>query len=320
MSNRSRLPEDTVGVIASGFSAGQFRSFDLPAAHSTCNRVRDLNCNIDLSVVIPIYNEEKILANSLEILTEQFDRVIGQGAWEFVIVNNGSCDRTGEVIEQFCTRCPSTVVVVEATPNYGRALRAGIGAARAPWIHLIDVEQWDIPFLTWAWRNREKYDLFIASKRADPTLNHQNQLRRFLSWGLNALLQFFFEFSGTDTHGPKLINRVVLQSILDRCVMDRGQYDTEIVLRSVRAGHRIVEAPVPYVEQRPPRMAIVLKIIWNVIAMNRMRYVMRDVPFVGPIRIWRVTREDLLAVGGKPADVRTSIFTGHLAMANTSTA
>jgi glycosyltransferase involved in cell wall biosynthesis len=264
--------------------------------NSICDRARELNSTISLSVIMPIYNEEEILPGMLEALSVHFDRVIGRGAWQFVMVNNGSSDRTGEIIEHFRARWPSTVSVSEASPNYGLALRAGVGAASAPWLHLIDVEQWDIPFLNWAWRNREKYDLFIGSKRADPTLNRQHALRRFLSWGLNALLQFFFEFSGTDTHGPKLINRATLQPVLDRCVMDRGQYDTEIVLRSVRAGLRIVEAPIPYVEKRPPRNTIVLKVIWNLIAMNRMRYVMRDVPFRGPVRIWRVTREDLLAV------------------------
>jgi glycosyltransferase involved in cell wall biosynthesis len=263
-----------------------------------------LTDQIAVSVIVPIYNEEQTLAAAMETLAAHFDRILGVGVWQFVLVNNGSADKSGEIIEDVRARWPATLAVFEKTPNYGLALRAGIAAARAPWIHLIDVEQWDMPFLAWAWANRNSYDLFIASKRADPTLNRQHMVRRILSWGLNALLQLLFQFSGTDTHGPKFINRTTLQPILDVCVMDRGQYDTEIVLRSVRAGYRIVEAPMPYAEQRPPRKAIIKKIVWNMFAMNRMRGVMRKVPYTGPTRIWRVAREDVLAAASESGDTR----------------
>lgn len=250
----------------------------------------------ELSVIMPIYNEEATLFTAIETLARYIDAIVGVNSWHFILVNNGSSDRSAEIIEEIRVHWPATVTIFEETPNYGRALRAGLAAATTPWVHLIDVEQWDIPFLAWAWRHRRDFEVFIASKRADPTLNKQHMLRRLLSWGLNASIQLFFDYTGTDTHGPKLLNRSALTSVIDECVMDRGQYDTEIVLRSVRAGYRIVEVPFPYVEVRPPRKAIIKKVVWNLIAINRMRRVMRSVPFSSPTRISRVTREDVLAL------------------------
>ena len=79
--------------------------------------------------------------------------------------------------------------------------------------------------------------------------------------GLNAALQVMFRYSGTDTHGPKLLNRKALNSIIAACRLDRGQFDTELVLRAMRGGKRLVEVPMEYRESRPPRNLMVKKIV-----------------------------------------------------------
>ena len=162
-------------------------------------------------------------------------------------------------------------------------------------LYLLDVEHWDLPFIAWSWRQRNSYDLFLASKRADPSINEQRPYRRLLSCGLNALLQLFVQFSGTDTHGPKLLNNVVLRSIANACQLDRGQFDTELVLRAIRSQKRIVEVPVAYRETRPHRNWMFKKIVWNAFALRRLIHVMKDVPIEGQARYYRFAREDVVA-------------------------
>ena len=41
-------------------------------------------------VIIPIYNEEKILKNNVKILSNFFDKLIGKKKWNFIFVDNGS--------------------------------------------------------------------------------------------------------------------------------------------------------------------------------------------------------------------------------------
>jgi hypothetical protein len=160
---------------------------------------------------------------------------------------------------------------------------------------MVDIEQWDLPFIAWAWKNRDRYDLFIASKRADPTLCFQEPYRKLLSCGLNALLQLFLGFTGTDTHGPKLLNRESHEPIINVCTLDRGQFDTEFVLRALRNQLKLVEVPVVYQETRPHRNWMIKKIVWNLFAFRRLVTIMKDVPFKGPIRFHRFTREDVLS-------------------------
>lgn len=269
---------------------------------SQIHRIRSVGDAVVLSVVVPIRNEEAILWQNIDTVAACFNEEVGPGRWKFILVDNGSTDSTPEVIARILEQWPLSRSVFVAEPNYGKALRAGVEAANTEWVHLIDVEQWDLPFFRWSWRYRDRYDLFIASKRADPSLCRQTKYRRFLSWGLNALLQLFFRYPGSETHGPKLLNRKNLTPILDQCVLDRGQYDTEIVLRTVQASRWVVELPVPYLEVRPTRSFMFTKVYFNVRAFIRLRRVLEEQSRVpGAVRLHRLCREDVLTDIAPPA-------------------
>ena len=248
-----------------------------------------------LSVVIPLYNEERIIDENLLALGAFLDDFVGAGKWLFILVDNGSKDATPAKVQEAIARWPLSKAINLNEPNYGAALRAGLTAATTSWVYLLDIEQWDLPFMAWSWMNRDNHDLFLASKRSDPTINFQTSYRRFLSTCLNGLLQALLGFSGTDTHGPKLINRDSLGEIIGLCTLDRGQFDTELVLRAIRGQKRLVEVPVAYKENRPHRNWMVKKIVWNLVALRRLVAVMESVPYQGLIRYRRVSREDILA-------------------------
>jgi glycosyltransferase involved in cell wall biosynthesis len=260
--------------------------------------------DLPVGVVIPLFNEERILAGKLEEIAEIFDGVVGPGNWYFVLVDNGSTDATPRLVEAATKRWPPSYAVNLTEPNYGAALKAGLRSITRKWAYALDIEQWDAPFICWAWQNRNSFQIFIGSKRADPTLNDQPPYRKLLSCGLNGVLQIFLQFSGTDTHGIKLIDCEAVGPIIDVCQLDRGQFDTEMVLRAIRAQKRVVEAPVEYREYRPQRNWMIKKIVWNIRAVRRLMKVMAEVPFEGQIRHYRFSREDLLAASEAAAGER----------------
>ena len=251
-----------------------------------------------LSVIMPIFNEEGILEESLQAFAEQFDTLVGNDSWQFVLVENGSSDDSPRIVRDFAQRRPLTRTLFLERPNYGNALREGILAAEGRWSLIMNVDHlWDTPFFAWAWDHREEYDLVLGSKRADPTLNEQGFYRRLLSAGLNSLLQYLFDFVGADSHGIKLMRQEPLRPIAEACVMRRGQFDTELTFRALRRGLWVAEVPVPYLEKRRPRNLMVKKIGQNVLDLFRFRAIMRDVPVHSPVRYRRFCREDLDANG-----------------------
>jgi len=254
-----------------------------------------MNQSLELSVVVPIYNDGELLWDSAQSLADCLDRVVGPGHWQYVLVDNGSKDGSPIVIERIAATWPNSVTIRLPTPNYGAALRAGLNQASGDWAHIINVDFWDFAFVAWAWKHRRDYDLILASKRADPTLNAQTRYRRILSWGLNTLLAFFFQYVGTDTHGPKLLYMRTMRPILDACVMLRGQYDTEFTLRALRRGLRLAEVPIPYRDLRKNRNLLINKIAWNLKDMVRLRRRIHAVPWQGPLRYHRWSRADVEA-------------------------
>ena len=251
-----------------------------------------------LSVVVPIFNEQGVLAEMAEQLAPHLDDIAGAGRWQFVLVDNGSTDGSPAICDRIVQRWPLSVKVELDRPNYGEALYQGLAKAQAPWAFIINVDFWDEKFMRWCYRTRGVYDMVVGSKRADMALNEQRKYRRILSWGLNTLLQAVFGFVGSDTHGQKFIYLPAMRPIFERCVMRRGQFDTEFTLRASRARLWLAEVPVPIVEMRRARNLMLQKIGRNVADILRLRRIIREVPIRSAARYHRWAREDVEQIDG----------------------
>jgi glycosyltransferase involved in cell wall biosynthesis len=252
-----------------------------------------VNSKLHLSVVVPIYNEQDILMQMAEELAPHLNELAGEGGWQFVLVDNGSRDRSREICDEIVARWPGSLKIQLAQPDYGEALYQGLMHAASAWAFIINVDFWDLPFMRWCFRTRGAYDMVMGSKRADEVLNQQGLYRRWLSWGLNTILQTVFNFPGTDTHGQKFIYLPALRPIFAQCVMRRGQFDTEFTLRAARAKLWLAEIPVPIVELRKQRNLMLHKIARNIIDILRLRKVMQGNRTRSAMRYHRWSREDV---------------------------
>lgn len=249
---------------------------------------------IDLSIVVPIYNEDEVLWMIAEKLSEHLDKIIQKDRWQYILVDNGSIDSTPQIIQQIKQRWPNTISIRLKKPDIGKAQAAGLKQAKCEWAYLIQIDWWDPVFLKWAWIHRHSYDLIFGSKRADNTLNQHSRYRKILSWGLNTILQFYFGFIGTDTHGDKLLNMTTMRPIIENCVMHKGQFDTEFMIRAMRKGLWLAEVPIPILELRKRRNWMIRKILQNVWDIFFLWRVIKKVPFSHSLRYHRWAREDLL--------------------------
>ncbi len=115
---------------------------------------------LDLSVVVPLYNEEESLPHLVEQLLQAL-RPSGE-RFELVLVNDGSSDRTAEVLEQISREVPELVAVL-LRKNYGQtaAMAAGFDVAQGEVIVSLDGDLQndpaDIPMLLA--KLRQGYDL-----------------------------------------------------------------------------------------------------------------------------------------------------------------
>ncbi|MBX9790421.1 MAG: glycosyltransferase family 2 protein [Pirellulales bacterium] len=93
----------------------------------------------DLSLVVPCYNEEQLLDNSVRELIEVFEQ--HHVRIEVVLVDNGSRDRTGACIDELVAAGLSVVKrVVPVNQGYGNGILVGLAACRGRWVGIVHAD------------------------------------------------------------------------------------------------------------------------------------------------------------------------------------
>ena len=120
-----------------------------------------------LSVVVPIFNEEAVIPELYRRLTEVMDR-LGE-TWELVCINDGSRDRSAELLRDLHARDPH-IKLVNFSRNFGHqiAITAGMDYAQGEAVVIIDADLQDPPELIeeMVAKWREGYEVVYAV-RAD---------------------------------------------------------------------------------------------------------------------------------------------------------
>ena len=98
------------------------------------------------SVVVPAYNEEEVIGETYKRLTSVMRGM--SEPYEIIFVNDGSRDRTAEIIAGFCTEDDS-VRLINFTRNFGHmpAITAGMDNVRGQAVFIIDADLQDPPEL-----------------------------------------------------------------------------------------------------------------------------------------------------------------------------
>lgn len=214
-----------------------------------------------VSIVIPVFNESKILRaavhNLMAEVTDRFD-------WEFelILAENGSKDGTTDIALELAQRYPNLRVVHYPQPNYGAALREAIRAAKGEFVICDEIDLCDTVFYRRALELLEsgQADFVVGSKTLAEAEDDRPLFRRFATWVLNTLLRVLVGFRGTDTHGLKAFHRTKLSAVVDACRLDRDIFASELVIRAERAYVKKVEVPIKLREIRPPSVALLKRV------------------------------------------------------------
>lgn len=93
-----------------------------------------------LSVLLPVYNTGDLLEPCLQSLAAQCVEEI-----EFICIDDGSRDNSGRVLDIWAARDARFRVIHQANGGYGKAINHGISLARAPYIGIIESDDWIEP-------------------------------------------------------------------------------------------------------------------------------------------------------------------------------
>jgi glycosyltransferase involved in cell wall biosynthesis len=197
-----------------------------------------------ISVVLPAYNEEALIEDTVRHVADVLRRLVHD--FEIVVTNDGSRDHTGDILAHLQSTEAALhlrVVTHRVNQGYGAALASGFDAASADLILLLDADgQFDVAEVVHllAWMDEET-DLVIGYRawRADPPLRLLN------AWGWKQLVNGLFGYTARDVDCAfKLFRREVWQSMT---VDSHGaSFSAEFLIKARRLGFRMKELPVSH--------------------------------------------------------------------------
>jgi glycosyltransferase involved in cell wall biosynthesis len=196
-----------------------------------------------LSIVLPAYNEEENVEDAVLHVSEVAQTL--DRAYEIILVNDGSSDRTGEIGRDLEDRVPS-FRLVEHYPNrgYGGALKAGFEAAEKDLIAFFPGDaQFDFGEITRLLERLDQEDAdIVCGYRVD---RQDSFIRRLNGWGWNLVVRLFFGYLCRDIDcGFKLFRQEVLDHV--NIESDGAMIDTELLAGAKARGFEIAEAPLTH--------------------------------------------------------------------------
>ena len=213
-----------------------------------------------LSIVIPAYNEEKRIANTLLETCATIDSF--SIPYEIIVVNDGSDDRTFEEASKIA-KTHGNVKVVHYTQNGGKgnAIKYGCKFVTGDIVTFLDADLELHPRqLKGFFDYMDKYDadVVVGSKRHPFSKVNYPTHRKLLSWFYHLLVKAIFNLPVNDTQlGLKLFKREVIDTVIPKILVKRYAYDVEILVNAKHAGFRIVESPIElYFKRRVGRVRL----------------------------------------------------------------
>lgn len=224
-----------------------------------------MHARAQVTIVIPVYNEEGILHAAVVDLRDRLQAL--PYTYEILLAENGSKDRTVEIgqalAERFKDETSGRVKLLSiGEPNYGKALRAGILAAEGDFVVCDEIDLCDADFHRAALEllDGHEADLVIGSKLAPGSADERPIFRHAASIAYSGMLRLLLGFRGTDTHGLKAFRKSALLPVAEACVVDKDVFASELVIRADRAGIRTREIPVRVMEKRPPSINLMKRV------------------------------------------------------------
>jgi glycosyltransferase involved in cell wall biosynthesis len=211
-----------------------------------------------VDLVIPCYNEERVLADSVRKLQAWCAANLPY-RWRIVVADNASTDGTLDVARRLAAEDPDGVGVVHLEQKgRGRALKAAWLASQADAMCYMDVDLSTdlamIPPLLAAVVD-DGYDMAYGSRLSRASDIERSLKREVNSRGYILLIKLLFWTKFSDAQcGFKAISRDAAQALLPRIRDGEWFFDTELLITAEKSGYKLKEIPVRWVEDRDTRV------------------------------------------------------------------
>jgi glycosyltransferase involved in cell wall biosynthesis len=228
---------------------------------------------IAIDVIIPVYNEEKILPQSIATLTS-FLRQNVRRPYRILITDNASIDRTEEVGRRLADEYEEVEYLRLPRKGRGGALKTVWLESPAEYVTYMDVDlSTNLAAFPKMIELLSNGSPVVIGSRLRPDADTTRSLKReILSRGYNFLVRLFFGTRFTDAQcGFKGLRREAAQLLVPKVEDRKWFFDTELLVLAEKSGLKISEVPVSWIEDLDTRVELIKTIADDLSALVRLR-------------------------------------------------
>jgi len=212
-----------------------------------------------VDLVIPCYNEERVLAQSVATLGAWAGEHLAAYRWRIVVADNASTDGTLAVAQRLAAEDPDGVRCIHLErKGRGRALSRAWLESGADAMCYMDVDlSTDLGMIAplLAGVLEEGYDVAYGSRVSRGSDIERSLKREVNSRGYILLIKALFWTKFADAQcGFKAITREAAQALLPHVRNGEWFWDTELLVLAEKSGYRLKEVPVRWTEDPDTRV------------------------------------------------------------------
>lgn len=204
-----------------------------------------------LSIVIPAYNEESRLPNTLPQVAEFVESQ--NYAAEVLVVDDGSTDRTVKIVEKIAAEHPCVRLIKAKHGGKGHAVKTGMLQVKGEYAFLCDADLAmpiiELPKFLPPVQNG--YQVAIGSREGEGAIRYNEPFYRHLMGRVfNWLVKVMAVPGYEDTQcGFKCFHYSVKEDLFSHQTIDGFGFDVEVLYIAQKRGYRIVEVPIQWYYQ-----------------------------------------------------------------------
>lgn len=208
--------------------------------------------NRSLNVVLPVYNEELELKDSVFRLKSYLETLPKKYFWKITIVDNASIDNTMQIALGIAKKDKRIIALHLDKKGRGRAVKFAWTTSSDEILAYMDIDlSTDLSHFESLLQSLERgYDIAIGSRNlASSRVSNRHWLRTITSKGYILLIKMFFFVHFSDAQcGFKVVSRRVVASLLPLVSDDEWFFDTELLILAEKLGYKIYEEPVTWID------------------------------------------------------------------------
>lgn len=212
---------------------------------------------MDISIVIPCYNEEKRIRAALFEIDKFLKTNKKINNYEIICIDDGSNDKTRNIIKDVQKRIKN-ILLNPRRKNIGKgySVKEGIFMAKRPYILFTDTDlSTPISEVNKFFPYLRENGIIIASRNLEESKVERKLLRQIIGKGFTLLSNFILGLDYKDTQcGFKLFKRKAAQKVFSLQKVRGFAFDVEMLLIANKKGYKTLEVPVTWTDSKESKL------------------------------------------------------------------